>query len=40
MCAVEALAIGAVSAVYLIGSREERRRLPHGVDLNSSTQAA
>jgi integral membrane protein (TIGR01906 family) len=40
MCAAEALAIGAVSAVYLIGSREERRRLSASVDLNSSTQAA
>ena len=40
MCAVEALAIGAISGVYLIGSREERRRLPRTVDLNSSTQAA
>jgi integral membrane protein (TIGR01906 family) len=40
MCAVEALAIGAVSAVYLIGSREERRRLQRPMDLNSSTQAA
>jgi integral membrane protein (TIGR01906 family) len=40
MCAIEALAIAAVSSVYLIGSREERRRITQSVDLNSSTQAA
>jgi integral membrane protein (TIGR01906 family) len=40
MCAVEALAIAAVAVVYLIGSREERRRLTRGVDLDASTQAA
>jgi integral membrane protein (TIGR01906 family) len=40
MCAVEALAIAAVSVVYLIGSRDERTRLARTIDLNSSTQAA
>jgi integral membrane protein (TIGR01906 family) len=40
MCAAEALAIAAVSVVYLLGSRTERNRLSSAVDLNSSTQAA
>jgi integral membrane protein (TIGR01906 family) len=40
MCAAEALAIAAVSLVYLIGSRAERTRLARTIDLNSSTQAA
>jgi integral membrane protein (TIGR01906 family) len=41
MCALEALIIGAVSAVYLIGSRSERTHLSGRIDLNpSSPQAA
>jgi hypothetical protein len=41
MCAAEALIIGAVASVYLIGSRGERTHLTERVDLNpSSTQAA
>ena len=41
MCALEALLIGAVSAVYLIGSRSERTHLTGRIDLNpSSPQAA
>lgn len=41
MCAAEALAIGAVAAVYLLGTRGERRRLSGSVSVsNSSTQAA
>ncbi len=40
MCAIEALAIGAVSAVYLMGSRDERPRLADSIDMTSSTQAA
>ena len=41
MCAVEGLLIGVVSAVYLLGTRGERRRLASGVTLDhSQTQAA
>ncbi len=40
MCAVEALAIAAVSSVYLMGSRSERTRLTGSVEMTSSTQAA
>ena len=41
MCAIEALLIGALSAVYLIGSRSERTHLTSRIDLNpSSPQAA
>lgn len=40
MCAVEALAIAAVSVVYLAGSRSERRTLSHSIDVTSTTQAA
>ena len=41
MCAVEALLIAAVSAVYLMGSRSERRHLAATLDVKSSrTQAA
>jgi integral membrane protein (TIGR01906 family) len=40
MCAVEALLIGAASAVYLLGSRTERRRLARSVSVASNTQAA
>ncbi len=41
MCAVEGLLIAAVAAVYLMGTRRERRRLPASIDVNSSsTQAA
>jgi integral membrane protein (TIGR01906 family) len=40
-CAVEALLIAGVSAVYLMGSRSERRHLSASVDVkNSTTQAA
>jgi integral membrane protein (TIGR01906 family) len=37
MCAAEALLIGAVSAVYLIGSRSERTHLTSRIDLNPSS---
>jgi integral membrane protein (TIGR01906 family) len=41
MCALEALLIGAISAVYLIGSRGERTHLAGRIDLHpSSPQAA
>lgn len=41
MCAIEAALIAAVSSVYLLGSRQERRRLPASVDVGpSTTQAA
>ncbi len=40
MCAAEALAIGAVSAVYLIGSRSERTHLTSRVDLTPSSPPA
>jgi integral membrane protein (TIGR01906 family) len=40
MCAAEALLIGAASAVYLLGSRTERRRLSRSVPIASNTQAA
>jgi integral membrane protein (TIGR01906 family) len=40
MCAAEALLIGAASAVYLLGSRTERRRLSRSVTVASNTQAA
>jgi len=40
MCAVEAFLIAAVSSVYLMGTRAERRHLPTSLDINSSTQAA
>jgi integral membrane protein (TIGR01906 family) len=41
MCALETLLIGAVSALYLLGSRSERRHLPGTIDVkSSSTQAA
>ncbi len=41
MCAVEALLIGAISGVYLMGTRSERRRLPASLTIDhSSTQAA
>ena len=41
MCAAEALVIGAVSAVYLIGSRAERTHLSGRIDMHpSSPQAA
>lgn len=41
MSAVEGLLIAAVAAVYLMGTRRERRRLPASIDVNSSsTQAA
>ena len=40
MCAIEALAIAAVSGVYLIGNRGERTRLAGSIDMTSSTQAA
>jgi integral membrane protein (TIGR01906 family) len=41
MCAAEALAIGAISALYLFGSRAERTHLSGRIDLHpSSPQAA
>ena len=40
MCALEALAIAAISGVYLIGSRSERTRIAASVEMASSTQAA
>ncbi len=41
MCAVEALLIAAVSVVYLMGSRADRRHLAASLDVkHSSTQAA
>jgi integral membrane protein (TIGR01906 family) len=41
MCAAEALLIGGVSAVYLLSTRGERRRLAAGVTIDhSQTQAA
>jgi len=40
MCAAEALLIGAASAVYLLGTRTERRRLSGSVSVASNTQAA
>ena len=41
MCAIEAALIGAVSGIYLLGTRGERRRLAAAVDVNTSTiQAA
>lgn len=40
MCAVEALLIAAASAVYLLGTRTERRRLARSVAIASNTQAA
>jgi integral membrane protein (TIGR01906 family) len=41
MSAVEALIIGGFSAVYLFGTRSERRRLSNAIDVkSSSTQAA
>ena len=41
MCAAEALIISAVSAVYLMGTRRERTRLPASLRLDrSGTQAA
>jgi uncharacterized membrane protein len=40
MCAVEALLIAGVSAVYLMGSRSERRHLAASVDVKSSTTQA
>lgn len=41
MCAFEALLIGAAAAVYLMGSRNDRRHLAASVDVKaSSTQAA
>lgn len=41
MCALETLIIAAVSGVYLLGTRGERRQIDHRVDLGpSSTQAA
>jgi len=40
MCAAEAFIIAAVAAVYLMGSRMERRHLPASIDISSSTQAA
>jgi integral membrane protein (TIGR01906 family) len=41
LCALEALLIGAAAAVYLMGSRTERRHLSGSVDVKaSSTQAA
>jgi integral membrane protein (TIGR01906 family) len=41
MCAAEALLIAGVSAVYLVGSRGERRRITGAIDVkSSSTQAA
>lgn len=41
MCALEALVIGAVAGVYLLGSRGQRARLASPVDMQtSSTQAA
>jgi integral membrane protein (TIGR01906 family) len=41
MCAIQALVIGAVAAVYLIGSRAERTHISSSIDLNpSSPQAA
>jgi integral membrane protein (TIGR01906 family) len=40
MCAAEALLIGAASAVYLLGTRTERRRLARQVAIASNTQAA
>lgn len=41
MCAVEAALIAALSGVYLLGSRSERRKLSRPVDVaSSSTQAA
>jgi integral membrane protein (TIGR01906 family) len=41
MCALETLVIGAVSAVYLLGTRPERRALPSSLRIDhSGTQAA
>ena len=40
MCAVEALLIGGLSAVYLLGSRGERTKLSGRVDIAPTTQAA
>jgi integral membrane protein (TIGR01906 family) len=41
MCALEGLLIAAVSGVYLMGTRGERRHLPASIDMSSSsTQAA
>ena len=40
MCAVEAFVVAAVSSVYLMGTRAERRHLPASIDISSSTQAA
>jgi len=41
MCALEALLVGGASALYLIGSRTERRHLAAALDVNASrTQAA
>lgn len=41
MCAVEAFVIAAVSCVYLVGTRSERRHLSASIDISSSsTQAA
>jgi integral membrane protein (TIGR01906 family) len=40
MCALEALLIAAAAAVYLIGSRTERRHLAASVDVKSSTTQA
>jgi integral membrane protein (TIGR01906 family) len=41
MCAAEAAIIAAVSGIYLLATRGERRRLPAAIDVNTSTiQAA
>ncbi len=41
VCAAQALVIGALSVVYLMSTRHERRRLPGAVDVQAaSTQAA
>jgi integral membrane protein (TIGR01906 family) len=40
MCAIEAGIIAAISAIYLLSTRSERRRLAAAVDVKASTQAA
>jgi hypothetical protein len=40
MTAAQALLIGAASAVYLLGTRTEKRRLSRSVPIASNTQAA
>jgi integral membrane protein (TIGR01906 family) len=41
MCALETLVIAAVSGVYLLGTKDEGRRIDHSLDLGASrTQAA